>query len=805
MKSKLVGFIVALFVFAFHLSEAQTCSHRGHAHSLRSNMESLRSDTIDVLDYDIFLDVTDFSGATIGGSTTVKFHPLMNNIQQLSLDLLHMNIDSVKMGTQVLAYTYTDTLLQVILPGTYSTADTLQVSVFYHGTPQMDPSGWGGWYWNSGYAFNLGVGFEAIPHNYGRVWHACFDNFIERATYTITVKTNNGKRAYCNGYLVNETVNGSDIIRQWRMDTPILSYLACVNVAAYTHVQQSYVSPITSNTTPIWLTALPVDTTNMKNSFVHLPDALEAFETGYGPYIWNKVGYSLVPFSSGAMEHATNIAYPLLTANGSTFYETLMAHELSHHWWGDLVTCISAEHMWINEGMARYSECLFLEHLYGSARYNKEIRDNHKNVLWKAHIDDGGYFALSAIPLNVTYGTTTYDKGADVVHTMRSYIGDTLFFAGLHQIIANNQFQNLSSEDFRDQMNLIPGVDLNDFFDGWILNPGFPHFSIDSIHYVQNGPNWDAQLFIGQKLRGAPAYYNNVPINVFFRDASWNVFVVRVMAGGAQSVVTVQVPFQPVYASLNEDEKISDAVTGENLVIKTNGLKGVDHANFQFNVYGVNDSAFVRVEHHWVGPDDFMQADFYHVLSPDRYWRLTGIDWQNIYATAKLNYNGTTTGAGYLDDGLMVDHGSVLFHEDSLILFYRSKPGEQWTEYPHYTRQTQASKFDKVGTIVIDSVKMGEYTFGMRVGTVGISEIVKDNLEIYPNPVSETVIINVESIAGNKGSIQIMDASGKMVLEQVCDQKKISCSVQGWPSGTYVVVLLDKSGKKIKTGKLVVR
>lgn len=803
MKKSLLLF---LFVSGFSLNVfSQYCSHRGSSRTMRLSEENLRSDTVDVINYTIALDITDFTNQTISGYTTVKFRPLISGVQSLSLDLLAMNIDSVERNSVNLAYNYNDTLLQIDLGTTLNTGDTASVTVYYNGSPQMDPSGWGGFYWSGAYAFNLGVGFQSIPHNFGRVWHPCFDNFVERATYDMIITTDGNKRAYCNGFLVGESISGSQITRTWKMETAIPTYLAAVNVAPYTHVEQLYVSPLTTDTIPMWLTALPQDTSNMKASFVNLDLAMEAFEFGYGSYVWNKVGFSLVPFSSGAMEHATNIAYPLATITGGLQYETLMAHELSHHWWGDLVTCETAEHMWINEGMASYSEKLFLEYVYGATAYFNEVRANHKSVIWKAHISDTGYFALSSVPQNVTYGATSYDKGADVVHTMRSYMGDSLFFAGMQTIIQDNQHQNITSEEFRDQLNAIPGVDVTDFFEGWVLNPGFPEFSIDSLQVVPSGTEYAVTVFVKQKLKAAPDFFNNVPINVFFRDENWNRVSRKITVSGEMYSATVTIPFVPVQWDLNEDEKISDAVTGDNLVIKSTGLKLLNHSNFQFNVFGVNDSAFVRVEQHWVPADDFSSADFFHVISPDRYWRISGVDFENIYTTAKLTYNGTNSGAGYLDNQLMVNHGSVLFHEDSLVILYRPNPGINWSVYPYFTRQTQASKTDKIGTITIDSVKLGDYAFGLRVGTVGINELPhkKEKFRIFPNPAQDRVEIHLNELNGELVTVQVLDVESRLLIEKQMTSKKDVLDVSGLEAGTYLIRILA-NGEPLPARKLIV-
>jgi aminopeptidase N len=224
-----------------------------------------------------------------------------------------------------LAYTYNDTLLTVSLGLLLTVADTSEVTVYYHGIPKQDASGWGGFYFQGNYAYNLGVGFDANPHNYGRVWFPCFDNFVERSTFEFNMITAGGKKAHCNGALISENViSGDTIVRKWVMNDEIPSYLVCVAIADYATVYQSHNGLL--GTIPIELVARPSDTTNLKNSFLHLPDAIDIYETGYGPYRWNKIGFSLVPFNSGAMEHATNIAYPLSAANGTLSNETLMAH-----------------------------------------------------------------------------------------------------------------------------------------------------------------------------------------------------------------------------------------------------------------------------------------------------------------------------------------------------------------------------------------------------------------------------------------------------------------------------------------------
>lgn len=795
-----------LFLFLLSLNVgvviSQSCYHKHTRSSSRSVADNMRSDTIDVLNYKISLNITDFTTNTIFGNCEVKFTPKQNGINSLSLDLLALNIDSITLNNSQLAYNYNDTLITIVLPATMNVGDTSTVIVYYNGAPVLDAS-WGGFYYQSGYAYNLGVGFDAIPHTFGRVWHPCFDNFAEHASYDFIITTNNGKRAYCNGYLVSEQINGTDITTTWRLNEPICSYLSCVAVASYTHVEQEYISPVTGDTIPVWLAAVPADTTNVKNSFVNLFDAIQAYEEGYGPYRWNKVGYSFVPFASGAMEHATNIAYPRTFANGSLTYETIMAHELSHMWWGDHVTCEIAEEMWINEGMATYSEKLFTEFVYGTAAYFSSVRTNHKNVVWQAHINDGGAYAIANVPQSVTYGDHSYLKGADVAHTLRGYLGDSLFFLGLQTIQNNNPFMNISSTGFRDQLNAIPGINVTDFFDGWVLNPGFPQFSIDSITSVPNGGNFDVTVYVHQRLRFAPALYNNVPLQVVFRNENGNIDYKKIVASGLNSNTTFSVPFNPSYAALNEDEKISDAVTGDNVTITTTGIKSFNHANFQITVSAITDTAFVRVEHNWVAPDDFKTPNPAIVLSTERYWKVHGRGLANYTGTGRININGVTGGG--LDEALMVDHGSVLFNEDSVVLLYRATTANDWSIFTNCTLNNQGNATNKVASIVLNTVPAGEYTLGIVIAPLSINKIIEnEKIKIFPNPTDGNLSVDLSELKNGNYTITVYNINGSKITTLNSSNTINKIDLGGTAKGMYIITVNSKK-KLIASERVVVK
>jgi len=319
-------FFLLLSVSALHAQHPNCQSSKRHI-PLRggggaTDPANMRSDTLDVQHYDISIDMRAMASAQVSAICRVELVSLMDNVESIHFDLKALQVDSVYGINGALEFAQGGESLWIQPQESLMQGDSLQVWVAYHGQPVQDAT-WGGFYFASGYAYNLGVAFDAVPHNFGRVWFPCFDNFVERSTYSFHVLTTEIKEAYCSGVREGVEVIGQDsILTHWRLDQTIPTYLAGMAVASYAHAELSYTS-VEGNEIPMWLIAAPSDTTNMKNSFTHLDEAMASFENRFGPYRWSKVGFSAVPFNAGAMEHATNIAYPRSTLDGTTAYETL--------------------------------------------------------------------------------------------------------------------------------------------------------------------------------------------------------------------------------------------------------------------------------------------------------------------------------------------------------------------------------------------------------------------------------------------------------------------------------------------------
>ena len=733
---------IFLIVFFFSASNLIAASNQ-----LADRASNQRSDTLDILKYTLHFDMSNLAVYQVSGKCVIKFVSKMNNVSEMNLDLLKLSVDSVLDETnQQLTFNYTDSLLlKINLSSPLSLGDTSEVIVFYHGHPQADAS-WGGFYFNPPYTYNLGVAFTAQPHNFGRVWFPCFDNFIERSLYEFFITIPTGKVATSNGILLDTINTGNNTtIWHWLQSQTIPTYLACVSVSDYAIVKTSF-NGVLGNV-PVWLASKPTDTTAMKNSFIHLQDAFNAFENRWGPYKWDKVGYSIVPFNGGAMEHATNISYPLFGINGSTTYESIMAHELSHHWFGDLVTCSTAEDMWLNEGWAVFCEHIFTEWLYGQEAYHNEVIANHGDVIHHANINDGGYFALANMPQNVTYGSTTYNQGADAAYNLRTYMGDSLFFSCIKNYLSDNQFTSKSSIEFRDYLQTCSGINLNNFFNNWILNPGFPQFSIDSLTTIPNGAWSDVTIYIRQKINHAPYYFQQVPMEISFINSNWEKVTETVMLSGPCTIYKTKIPITPSFAVLDLDQKISDSETDDAKTIKATGFNNFINARINLNVQTISDSAFVRVEHNYIYADGFKTPHPGLHVSHERYWKVDGIFPFGFDTKAIILYNGTTpsqvssTSGAYLDDELITNS------EDSLVLLYRVNVSQDWQIENDIVLSTQGSTTNKTGQITINHLKIGEYVLGIHQWNKvdSILPIITDSCSIVLH-IPENTIINSREI-----------------------------------------------------------
>jgi aminopeptidase N len=766
-----------------------------------------RSDSIDVLNYDVTLDLTDFSQEKIKAACGITFTALQDGIDVLPLDLLNLTVDSVvQQNGAPLGFSYDGLLLEVDLAAPLYLGDTLLLTVYYRGKPTADPSGFGGLVFENNIAYNLGIGLSSNPYNFGRSWHPCFDNFVERATYDFQLITNGGRSGYAIGeFLGQADLGGDTIARHYRMNQPLPTYLVGVAASTYAAVEQTHEGIYGEY--PLLLVGKPGDTTAMKSAFSYLGDAVDALESWFGPYIWGQVGYVMT--TAGAMEHSTLIAYPdFIIDDGPSFsMNRLMAHELGHHWWGNITTLSCPSDMWIKEGNAEYSAHLFTEHTFGREAFVKQVKDNHYSiVLRQAHIEDEGYWPLSGIPYEHTYGTHTYNKGASIMHNLRGYLGDSLFHLGMQSMLEAYQYQAVDASLFRDHLSQATGVDMSSFFNDWIFSPGFALYELDSVSLSpgEMPGDWEAVVHVQQKLRAAPHFHTDVPLEITFFDENRNAHTVPFMVSGEFSTVQMTLPFRPVWQVLNDNNRLNLGRMQHRALLTQSGMQSLPYCDVvNFEAKEVPDTALISFVHYWAAPDPIEPNPGGTLLSGTHYWRFGGILPEGFKAKVFFPYKAANPNEF---DYELLSQGD----DDQLILAWRPDAAAPWLKYPYYKRTALGSTG---GLMRVDTLLPGDYTFAM--GDLPLATAADERrgqaaaLEIFPNP--GTAVFNLRAMLPVSGPVQVSlyDAMGCLVRQEMATAGgeifTHQLEAEGLPSGFYFARVSTQEGLPLAAGRVLVK
>lgn len=739
------------------------------------------SDTVDVTHYEIHLTEVDTDSETISGFATLQITPADGSLNGAALELMDLSVDSVFVSAQPVVFTHDDPLLTIPFEEGLDAGDTTSVTVYYHGSPFSE--NWGGFHFAGDYAFNLGVGFESIPHNLGKSWFPCVDDFVDRAYYDFYISTEDPQMAVCGGILQSKRKQDAKTVYHWKMENTIPTYLASVAIGEYALFEDEYEGMERNIPIKIWVR--PSEEDDVEGSFTHLKDILQVFEEHWGPYPFSRVGY--VSTAQGAMEHATNIAYPYGTINGNTNYEWLYAHELSHMWLGDKVTCSTAGDMWLNEGWAVFNEFLYREGIYDTAGYMAEYNNLHEDVLQFAHTsgEDGDYYALYDIPQELTYGTTVYDKGALVVHTLRHYLGDETFYPAMKAYLESFAFQPASSYDLQDFLTEQTGMDMEPFFENWVFTPGFPHFEIDSVVDTEGMQ----QVFIQQKRKGRELFSENNILEITFMDENWETWTDTMMVSGSHDSKSFDAPFTPQVVMPDYYNKMADATTDRHITIHAPGEISMSDVFLNLDVESAPDSAFLRVTHNWAAPDTLEEAIPGLRVSDYRYWKIDGLFPEGFSTSCRFHYSQNN----YLDHTLILDD------DDAITLLYREDQSHPWQEIEH--TQIGPSTF---GYLEVDELQKGEYTMAVwKAGFTGREEQEQATVfKVIPNPAID--IVKLALPVSEKGVIEIYSSTGQMVqqLEKPAGRQNLTWRSQDVSPGTYIARWITEG--KIKASEKIV-
>jgi aminopeptidase N len=481
MKRRVVLFALMVQLMAFGQFNCQSTKNLGAAQSTTPINYNSRSDTADLVSLKLSINTTGFNnGSQLIGKAEYQIGAHMN-FSKLRFDLLGYTVDSIISPSGPLSFSRQGEFLTVNKSA--SAGDVLLWTIYYHGNSTVDASGWGGVYTQGQPYYNLGVGFAANPHVYGRSLFPCFDNFVEKCTLKeMNITTLNAQVGVSNGLFDRvDTLANGHLVWRWKGITPIPSYLVSMAVSEYHKISWTH------DNRPFEIYAETNDTLAVPFGFWYLNDIYDAFVNEFGPYVFEKVGYALT--IQGAMEHAGMIHLPKSLAYQGVG-EDIIAHELAHMWFGNAITTKTAEDMWINEGFAEFGSHFYEEKVYGRSKYVKTVQNNQALVLKQAATNDGGHLALSGVNQNQTYGTHTYQKGAMVAHNLREFLGDSVFSYAVKQLIASNTFGNYDANSFKESFENSTGVDLDNFWNDWIYTPGYHGVQVELPY--GNNTNWSA-------------------------------------------------------------------------------------------------------------------------------------------------------------------------------------------------------------------------------------------------------------------------------------------------------------------------
>jgi len=463
------------------------------------------------------LDVTpDFQQRTIAGQATLRFKPNLAPVRELRLDAVDLKIDAVTATEIVQAFQVTDdqlviTFAQPIPPGREVTATISYraepVQGLYFRTPEQGyPEG-------DAHLFTQGEQIEA------RYWYPCPDAPNYRFTSEVTCRVPTGMTAISNGRLVSESPDAAPgrTVFHWTQEKPHANYLITLCAGYFKKIGGKHHDLPLAFYTP----ASRIEFAT--NSFRDTAEAMAFFEGEIGvPYPWAKYDQICVyDFVAGGMENtsATTLNEGTLFSSASENLrssESLVAHELAHQWFGDLVTCKDWSHTWLNEGFATYYQTLFNGHqngpdaliyeLYQRARSITGLTDDVNAIVRRTYAAPGEMFSYLAYP-----------KGSWVLHMLRSQLGVDVYRRCIKTYLERHQYGNVVTEDLRAVIEEQTGRSFDQFFDQWVYHAHHPELEVS---YNWDEPTQRAKVSIRQVQRlGDNVLLFKFPLKVRFLGA----------------------------------------------------------------------------------------------------------------------------------------------------------------------------------------------------------------------------------------------------------------------------------------------
>ncbi len=490
------------------------------------NIDDPESEKTDVRHYRLDFEV-DPEAQTLAGTTVMTVASRVDDLSTFRFWLnASMTILSVEAdGEEVEWQRSDDAVVDVELGHNYDPGELFEISVSYDGTPVMP-----------GFFQNQEDGSPVISTLsqpwYSSNWWAVKDDNSDKATGEILVTVPSELTVVSNGLLVaTDSVPGDKRRFHWSTEYQTSPYLFAFAATVYNTFSDTL--HYDGGSMPVEFFIYPErDTTENRNGWLLSVDMLSIFWELFGPYPFMDEKYAIYEFPfGGGMEHQTATGQ----GGNNAYAETLTAHEVAHQWWGDMLTCETWNHIWLNEGFATYSAALWWEHKTGAQ--DPEALHEYMDQSRPDELAGTVYVYDISDPNRIFSGNYSYRKGAWVLHMLRGVVGYEDFLTILNVYRERYEYLTAVTEDFRAVAEEIWGHDLEWFFDEWIYGGGAPAYRYDwrehqiagqrylelAIEQTQNGTVFTMPVQVETLEIGQPHTYtvwNDAPTQHFLIPVS---------------------------------------------------------------------------------------------------------------------------------------------------------------------------------------------------------------------------------------------------------------------------------------------
>lgn len=503
------------------------------------------------------------------GTAVLSFRTLNRQVDTGYIDAVGMDIRSVSVlkngAFSTIAYSYDGKKIGVPLGEKGRPGEKFDLEIHYIAKPNEIVTETGeaihdskGLYFINPYGTKPGVPRQIWTQ--GEVqstsaWLPTIDAPNEKMTHELFITVDDTLQTVSNGKLVKSAVSGpGQRTDHWLMNQPHAPYLVAMAIGRF-HVESAKWKSV-----PLNYYTDPKYAGSSRTIFGNTPEMIEFFSNKLNyAYPWPKYDQVVVSeFVSGAMENTTVTIFgsmlhldsrELLDAD----YEDVVAHELFHHWFGDLVTCESWAHLPLNEAFATYGEYLWKEYKYGP-----DFAAAHLHHDYEAYMNEALGKKEKLIrydyetPLDM-FDAHSYQKGALVLHMLRNYMGDTFFFAGLNLYLTTYAYKTAEVHDLRKCMEEVSNEDLTWFFDQWFFRPGHPYLEVRH-EYDEDSHLYSLYVMQTHDAEYAGGYFR-LPVSVTFHYED-SVHTETILIENQDHAFYWSLEKRPVWVSFDSDKML---------------------------------------------------------------------------------------------------------------------------------------------------------------------------------------------------------------------------------------------------------